>query len=149
MRTVKTQLILALAVAAILLGIAAPAGAQQINGVLLNNSYFNATWNSWDSIYGTNLPTASGTYVYLTYPSSYIGGFGGDYSYINASTTHQTYWYDSATQINVYLYAQNNYGGHAQPGCVAEFGGSVCDTIAVCGGGVCTNTFTTTLSGLP
>lgn len=145
----KTQALFALAVLAILTGIAAPANAQQINGVLLNNSYNNAAWNSWDSIYGTSLPTASGTDVYLTYPSSFIGGYGSDYSYITASSTHQTYWYDSSTQINVYLYAQNNYGGHAVGGCVAEYPTTVCDTVAVCGSGVCTNTVTITLSGLP
>jgi hypothetical protein len=125
-----------------------PAHAQQITSVNLNDSSANAAWNSWDSIYGTSLPTGSGTYVTVTYPESYVGGYGGAENEISATSANQTYWYDSSTQINLYIFAVSG-GGTPIAGCVYYYPNYICDTVQACGSGLCSNVYTTTFTGTP
>jgi len=127
---------LALAILVTVAAIAVPASAQQINGILLNDSTQPPAWDSWDSIYGTNLPVGSDTTVTLIYSTTQ----GQDVSQIDAGSAHQTFWFDSATQINFFPYPQNLVGNS----------GTVLSTtrVQVCGSGLCTNEVTINLTGV-
>jgi hypothetical protein len=135
------------ATALVLMGAAASANAQTINNLLLNNSSQNAYWWAWDSIYGTNLPVSSYTWVQFDYPAIVNAQYTVEDSIISSSTQYQTYWYDSSTQINVYLYPQQS---GAVAGCLPNgAGGEWCDAVQACGNGYCTNFFIETMNGNP
>ncbi len=92
-----------------------PAAAQSISGVCLNDSYSCGTlyFNEWTSIYGSNLPDYPGTQYAIVIISADSSGCGSGCLYINEGSIGQTYWYDSATQINFNPYpavpgAENN-----------------------------------------
>lgn len=81
--------------------ITAPASAQTISGVCLNDSHTCGGYyfNEWMSIYGSSLPNEPIPYV-VVIVSSNSSSCGSGCLYINGSSIDQTYWYDSSSQIN-------------------------------------------------